>query len=499
MALSIAQPLKNLLLATNLGLNKNHPLAGWNILTILYREGPTSGLPNTLDFLARRYNSDYLDTVNEETPISDDVLRKILVVLTEQAGLVEVNLRKVRRHMQSGKTITQQTALYRITSSGIEYLRMMQRVVDAESTVTANTLRIDEYCRLVQKLVARESDAATTQLYNDFADMLTAYEDVMKGMHKLDEDLDELANDLAFNHGGMAAGHLQTMLREKAVPAYQKLLGQAARIKGLTAVPDFAERVARSQQGSDDLDTASAVGDKAGMLLRFERTQAYVTRQLGQMNLSFTSSSQAIDNSLDSIYLLFQTILNAIKVLSQAFEHVRNQTIDVKALTAEIDQLLQHYDRLTVYQPILRHAPFDRDDVEDPNDLLDASGMDPVTYVAEKKTRKVYTAADNPELVATAAPTADRQAALAEFKQLVLRGPQHLVVDHDLEFATLAARDELVRLYSATNYYHYASFTIFGRAVRRVQQLSRPIPLRLHCRGEKYSVYLPAGFEAWFE
>ena len=43
-----------------------------------------------------------------------------------QAGLVEVNPRKVRARMRSGQ--------YHITSSGSEYLKMMQKVIDAEST-----------------------------------------------------------------------------------------------------------------------------------------------------------------------------------------------------------------------------------------------------------------------------------------------------------------------------------------------------------------------------
>lgn len=259
---------------------------------ILYHDSTTSGVPSTLDFLARQYNGDCLDTANDEAPISDDVLRKVLAVLIDTAGLVEVSTRKVRRHTQSGKSLIQQTALYKITSSGIEYLRMMQKVVDAESTVTANTLRITEYCTLVKKLASTEINATTTQLYNDFTNMLAAYEDVMKGMHKLDEDLDELANDLAFNHGSQAAGHLQKMLREKAVPAYRQLLHQAAYIKGLNNLADFAERVARSQQGQDNLDAA-------GMLQRFGRTKSYEE----QKNLEYdrgirTFESQIVDDAL---------------------------------------------------------------------------------------------------------------------------------------------------------------------------------------------------------
>lgn len=498
-SLTLAQPLKNLLLAAELGLNRNHPLAGWNILMILYHDSTTSGVPSTLDFLARQYNGEYLDTDNDEPPISDDVLRKVLAVLIDTAGLVEVSTRKVRRHTQSGKSLIQQTALYKITSSGIEYLRMMQKVVDAESTVTANTLRITEYCTLVKKLTSTEVDGTTTQLYNDFTNMLAAYEDVMKGMHKLDEDLDELANDLAFNHGSQAAVHLQKMLQEKAVPAYRQLLHQASYIKGLDNLPDFAERVARSQQGQDNLDAAAAIGDTAGMLQRFNRTKAYVQRQLRQMTLSFASSSQAIDSSLDSIYLLFQTILSAIQLLSQEFEHVHNQTIDIQALTDKIDALLPQYAELQIARSLPRHAPFDRDNIEEVSDLLAADALGPVTYIARPKTQHVFKAADNPEVAADASIVVADQAALTEFSRLVMRSPQQAVIDHNLEFTTLAARDEILRLFSATNYDHYESFAVFGRPLRQVERLTQSAPIRLHYQAEDYSVFLPYGFTVWFE
>lgn len=422
-----------------------------------------------------------------------------MTVLIDTAGLIEVSTRKVRRHTQSGKSLIQQTALYKITSSGIEYLRMMQKVVDAESTVTANTLRITEYCTLVKKLADTEISATTTQLYNDFTNMLAAYEDVMKGMHKLDEDLDELANDLAFNHGSQAASHLQKMLQEKAVPAYRQLLQQAAYIKGLNNLPDFAERVARSQQGQDNLDAAAAIGDTAGMLQRFERTKAYVQRQLRQMSFSFTSSSQAIDSSLDSIYLLFQTILSAIQLLSQEFEHVHNQTIDIQALTNKIDALLPQYAELKVAQSLPSHMPFDRDDVEDMSDLLAADVLGPVTYIARPKTPRVFTVADNPELAIDDSIIAADQVALAEFRRLVMRSAQQAVIDHDLEFTTLTARDEIVHLFAATGYTHYESFAAFGRPLRKAERIAQSTPIRLHYQDEDFSVFLPYGFTVWFE
>ncbi|HAJ54392.1 MAG TPA: hypothetical protein DCL56_06895, partial [Lactobacillus sp.] len=219
MAAALSAPLRQLLLATQLGLSVHHPLAGWFVLTILYRDAGSSSEPVTLSYLARKYNNDYLDTSGGETPIADDVLKKVLDVLVMQAGLVEMNPRKVRARMHNGSYHIVHSYVYRITSSGIEYLKMMQKVIDAEITITANTNRIQEYVDLVAKLSVPVRSGADTQLYNDFQNMLNAYDDVMKGIHKLEDDLDELANDIAFNHGSQAASHLQQMLRHKAIPA----------------------------------------------------------------------------------------------------------------------------------------------------------------------------------------------------------------------------------------------------------------------------------------
>ncbi|MCB5220358.1 hypothetical protein [Lactiplantibacillus pentosus] len=52
MAVKISKPLKRLLKASVLGRNKNHPLAGWNVLTILYHDGG-SGTALTLNFFIR--------------------------------------------------------------------------------------------------------------------------------------------------------------------------------------------------------------------------------------------------------------------------------------------------------------------------------------------------------------------------------------------------------------------------------------------------------------
>ncbi|MDN6091159.1 MAG: hypothetical protein L0I56_05310, partial [Lacticaseibacillus paracasei] len=100
MAAPLTGPLRNLLLASQLGLSVHHPLAGWFVLTILYHDARSSSEPITLSYLARTYNNEYLDAATDEDPIADDVLKKVLDVLVAQAGLVEVNPRKVRARMR---------------------------------------------------------------------------------------------------------------------------------------------------------------------------------------------------------------------------------------------------------------------------------------------------------------------------------------------------------------------------------------------------------------
>jgi len=496
-AVKIGSALKQLLLASNLGLNKNHPLAGWQILTILYHDGAGS-TPMTLETLATKYNVDYLDVETQEAPISNPVLKGVLDVLEAQAHLIEVSSRKVRMPMKNGVYHNQQSYVYKITSSGIEYLTMMQRVVDAENTVTANINRIDEYCQLVDALSAPNLTTDSTQLYNDFAKMLTAYTDVMKGMHKVDDDLSELAHDLAFNHGSAAAEHLQTMLTGKAIPAFKQLLGQAGLVQALADSEEFSAQVARSQQGRDDLDAAHAAGDAGKMVLRSQRTQAYVQRQLHQLALSFNASSSAIDSSLDSVFMLFQTILEVVRLLSQEYDHVQSQTVDVKVLKASLDDLLTNYESLRIPAAIPRHLAQDRI-VTDASDLLQATTMGPVTYALSTRVATVATAADNPTIAADDKTTAQTlKAGLVEFQRLVMRQANTAIIDHDLTFTTVLARDEVARLYSATGYDHYDSFAPFGRAVKEVQTLPKSAAVRLHCAGEQYSVWLPSGFKVEF-
>lgn len=492
-AVKMFEDLKSLLLATNLGHSRDHPLAGWYMLTILYHDGTTGGAAVDLHYLADHYNNNYLE--QGEAPITDQTLKKVLDELDQQANLIEMSPRKIRAPKSTGGYHIYQSYIYRITSSGIEYLSMMQKVVDAENTVTANTGRIDELCQLVVKLARPQRATADSQLYNDFSKMITAYSDVMKGMHKLDEDLDELANDLAFNHGGAAAKHLQVVLHEQAIPAFVKLTKQGPSLAYLAHEPLFGPQVARSQQGSDDLDAAHAVADHQKMVLREKKTTRYVRQQMTRLALSFDPTSTAIDSSLDTIYLLFQTLQNAVQSLSQEYDLIRGQAVDIKALTAKIDRLLTHYQTLTVPAEVPRHLPWDRAETG-ADDLLDASTMGPVHYQAKTTSRKVATVADNPEIVEAALSQATLQAGLREFKELVMVSAFEGRVDHDLNFTTHAARDEVVNLYNAVNYQNYQSFAPFGRAVTQVAALKTG-QVRLQCQGEAFSVFIPSGFQVW--
>lgn len=454
--------------------------------------------PRTRRFLINQYNVAYLDAENDEAPITDAVMTSVLTELADQAGLVEKSRRKIRERMQSGTYHTRQSDIYQITSSGIEYLKMMQKVVDAENTVVSNTNRINDFKRLITILADDSADAISTELYNNFHNMITAYDDVTKGMHKLDEDLETLANDLAFNHGSQAAQHLQKMLKDKAVPAFNTLLDQGPIIHELAHSTAFAERVARSQQGTDDLDANHAIDDKVSMIHRYRQTTAYVSRQMVAMSLSFEASSSAIDGSMDSIYLLFETILRAISLLSREFDHINKQTIDIKDLTGKIDQLMKRYQQLLVPEALPQHLAKDRD-IEDPTDLLDATTMGPVQYTAVDRQRAVATEDDNPTVAPDTEIERDAEAGLKEFQALVMRDADTVVVDGDLNFQTQIARDEVARLYGAINYDRYSGFSAFGRAITNAKALPHTGQIQLHCRNERFSVYLPSGFSVEFE
>jgi len=320
----------------------------------------------------------------------------------------------------------------------------------------------------------------------------------MKGMHKLDEDLDELANNLAFEHGSKAAQHLKEMLNQKAIPAFEQLLKQGPLVRVLTDSDRFSEQVAHSQQGKDDLNAAHAIGDQSEMVLRYQRTKKYVHQRLSQLTLSFDASTSAIDSSLDSLYLLFETIMNANDRLSQEYDAIQSQTVDVQQLTQQIDELMPHYQTLVINSELPRHLAQDRE-LDDYDDFLEATTMGPVKYAADKHQRLVLTEADNPEVVpASTDADVDIERALTEFKQLVMRDATHGGSTGTLEFTSQLARDEVVRLYGATGYDHYDSFAPFGRPIVKVQLLDSGQPVVVHLTGESYQAWLPRGFEIWF-
>lgn len=498
-AIQMDPRLKDLMLATQLGLSRDHPLAGWHVLTILYREGTGSNEPNTLDYLFQRYNEDYVDTAAGEGLITKAALKGVLEVLETQGGLIASAQRKVRLYTDSGKPLIRTTKIFRITARGSEMLRVMRQVIEAENTITANTNRIGEFVTLLASLTGDQLLATDTRLYNAFRNMLIAYGDVMRGMHKLDEDVDELANNLAFDHGSQAAKQLQEMLTKKAVPAYLTLLEQADPVRALAEDDEFAARVARSQQGEDDLDTDRAVNNQLKLTTRAINTQAYVKRELDAMEMSFFGSQQAVDRSLDSVFLLFQTINSAITLLSQEYEHAQQQTIDIKALNQDLDHLLAHVERVQLPSALPRHLPFDRDPESDPDDLLNATTMGPVISTASERRVKSVTEADNPKVSDELLPVSDQKAALAELQGLVMQDPTHGRVDHNLTLTTMIARDELVKLYAATGYRRFTNFSCFGRSVHAVQALPATGGLWLHCQGETLSAYLPSGFTFEFD
>ena len=497
MVLKISDDLRSLLLATNLGRSRDHPLAGWNILTILYGNRASADIPRTLGFIVDQYNSSLLDARDEERAITDAVLKSVLKVLVDEAKFIEVSPRKIRVRMVSGAYHMQQAPVYRITSRGIEYLTMIPKVLDAESTVTANTARIEEYCELIAKLNQPYLNASNTKLFNDFHNMMSAYSDVMKGMHKLGEDLDEVSNDLAFNHGGKVAEHLNEMLNQKALPAYSKLISQGSLIQHLAKDKDFPDQVARSRHGSDSLEVDQAINNQLKLSSQTQRDKEYVQNQMQMLSTSFEPTATAIDSSYDSIYIIFDTILSSIKLLSVEYDHIQAQTVDIKQLTKQIDQLLMHYQTVNIPKQIPRHLAQDRL-VSDPSDLLEASTLGPIVYKADVTNKRVATLEDNPTVAEDDAVEENVQNALSEFQNLVMKNSTEGFVEHDLELDSLMARDEIMRLYSATGYTHYESFAPFGRQVKSVTAVSTTGPIWLHCKDEKYSVQLPCGFHFSF-
>lgn len=499
MVLKIKQELKDLLTATNLGQSRDHPLAGWNVLTILYGNRISLDTPRTFKFISDQYNN-YLDIENDESPISDTVLKNVLDVLNDQAHLIETFPRKIRVLMNSGNYHMQQASVYRITSRGIEYLNLIPKVLDAESTVTANTNRIDEYCDLIKKISHFEEDDTSTELFNNFHNMLSVYSDVMKGMHKLSEDLEELANDLAFDRGGKVAEHLQVMLNDQALPALRKLVDQGPKLQYLDEQPNFSDQVARSRQGKGSLEVSRALNDEVKLSSQFQQDKSYVETQLQELSTSFEPTKTAIDSSYDSIYLIYIRIIGVNDLLIQEYDHINQQTVDIKELTKDIDSLLQNYQQLSIPEQIPRHLGQDRNlENISTDDLLDATTLGPIKYQAVDAKKRVATLADNPEIAEDEVNnTLNNQNDLAEFKKLVMIDDLHGKVDRDLELHSMVARDEIIKLYSASGYDHYESFTIFGRPIKKAEPIVKAGRVKIHCGKEKYAVYLPTGFSFEF-
>lgn len=518
---TLSPALQSLLLATNLGHSQNHPLAGWTVLSMLYRDGSTASEPMTLGYLVTRYNGEYLQP--SEAPVTDDILRNVLNVLVEQAHLVTSSTRRVRERMNSGRFHTVQSAIYRISAAGIEYLRAMQRVVDAENTVVASTKRIGEYVQLLKQFRNYASQSVDTMgLYEDFNRLLDAYEAVMNGLRKLDVDLHEISSDLAFDRMGRAADHLRRMLHNEAIPAYQQMIDLAPLLEWLRNEPNFATMVAQSRQAQGNLDVAVALADQSALEIKRQQTAAFVTRRLNAMMQSFDPSTAAIQASFDSIYLLYQTLIASSELLAREYEHVRAHSIDTQALTAEIDKLLTQVQRLKVPDVLPPHLPMDRLSKAEmaviatlPQDqraekmaeltatvradMLEAGSMEPVTRSVTASERAVVTENDNPAVADDDADLAGRVAtALAEFTDLVMVDANTARIDHDLDCHTSLARDAIVALYPATAYAKPEAFSAFGRQVTSAQ-VKTDAPIKVSLRGVGYVAVLPHGFEVTFQ
>jgi hypothetical protein len=325
--------------------------------------------------------------------------------------------------------------------------------------------------------------------------MLSAYSDVMKGMHKLSEDLEELANDFAFDRGGKVAEHLQAMLNKQALPALEQLMDQGPKLQSLVERTSFSDQVARSRQGKGSLEVSLALNDAVKLSSQFQQDKKYVETKLQELSTSFEPTETAIDSSYDSIYLIYIRIKKVNDLLSQEYDHINQQTVDIKELTKDIDSLLQNYQQLSIPEQIPRHLGQDRNlENISTDDLLDATTLGPIKYQAVDAKKRVATLADNPEIAEDEVNnTLNNQNDLAEFKKLVMIDDLHGKVDRDLKLNSMVARDEIIKLYSASGYDHYESFTIFGRPIKRRSQSSKAGRVKIHCGKEKYAVYLPTG------
>ncbi|WP_125707375.1 hypothetical protein [Lacticaseibacillus porcinae] len=515
MSHQLSPQLRDLILSMNLGHSPMHRLGGWNLLEIMSRHGSGFGEPITIRFLVREYNAEYLEP--GEAPVSNQILGRLLDVLINQARLVSENTRKVRLNLD-GKYIVKTSAVYRITSSGIEFLNAMQRVVNAENTVVASTRRIDEFVDLVHLMRTQKQWHSETVAFHDhFVKMLEAFQDVMNGMRKLDADLREIATDLSFNHASEVAHKLQLMLQKQAVPAYRKLQEEARTILKMSRDEALVEALGHSAMAEDNLDAQNAVGD-AGQLLVNRRAHMHaIQRQLDTLAQSFDPTPSAIQNSFDSIYLLFETLWAAVKLLTAEFDHVQRQTVDVKALTKTIDELLTRAETLHLPAALPSHLPMDRlnpqelEKIEQYNgeertkkmseyisdvreELTDAGSFPPVQRFVKEAEVRVYTQADNPKVVIDSLQVSDTKAAMNEFVQQVMQNETLGVIAGELTFQHASARDLAVTLFSATQYEDADSFAIFGRPLKQVEVLADSQPVRIHLASEAYVAVLPHAY-----
>ncbi|MFD1428830.1 hypothetical protein [Lacticaseibacillus mingshuiensis] len=521
MAHALSDQLYALVNAMALGRSSKHPLAGWQVLTILYHDGASAEEAITLRYLLRTYNNEYRQP--DEEVISLDGLRGILAVLIDEVQLVESTSRMIRKRLANGRFRISQTAVYRITSAGIAFLTAMQRVIDAETTVVASTKRIDEFVADVHLMRDRvQWETSTEAFYTRFGTMMEAYHDVMNGMRKLDIDLREIATDLSFSHAGDVAKHLQAMLHEQAVPAYQKLQQLAPAIVRMGRDEALVAALALSSKGLGSIDVHEATSDEEAKLVARRELESAIKRQLQGMAQSFEGTTTAIQSSMDSIYLLFNTLWEMIKLLTAEYDHVQRQTVDIKTLTTSIDALLAKSAHLVMPGQLPRHLPLDRLTEDQKNaiavlppseqaaataematalrtDLLEAGAMPAIRRALQDAEVKTYTEADNPQLVDGEDLASGIEAGQAEFRDLVMVDDAHGEVSRPLIFQTKWARDQTVFLYSATNYADPLAFAVDGRQLTEATPLPDSGPVQLQVAGEAFAVELPHGFAFTFE
>ncbi|MEE8825635.1 hypothetical protein LASUN_03800 [Lentilactobacillus sunkii] len=495
MSVELPNNLRKLLSATIIGGNTNHPLSGWWILTILRSNTQNAEEPITAGFLLRQFNINYL--APGENPIASEVFKNILDTLTK-ANLIEKSQHKVREQMHNGTRHIKSTLIFRINSVGLSFMNGLQKAADSQAMATANVDRIDEYCQLVNEICLKKDDAETSKLFNHFGEMIDASQDVLKGMHKLDADLSDLANDISFNHGSENAEILQNLLQKRAIPAFVKMIDTGRKIQEMTFNESYSQRIAASKQGTDSIDLDQMLGREDKKALDFKNTRAVVQTSLSQLNNSLESTQHAIDNSVDSVYMLYNTISRTIQLLVQEYEHSQKQRLDVKKMARQLDELMSHYDDVRLPKSIPTHLADDRGDEDDFN-LLDASTLRPVDYIIDNSSRNIATEDDNPDIADDTYEESGWKQGMRDFgRALQPNQSGYAVVDHNIEFESQLARDEVAKLYTAIAYKKADGFSPFGRRIQRVTALDQTGTIKLHCKGEEFSVYLPHGFSIQF-